>query len=225
MSIVEVLKKYWKYIIPITILFIIILIFVLFFSIPRVKYKYDDNKKAYLVESIYGNASSYKIKSSYDNKDVYAIGDRAFYSKNVKNIIFEENSKINTIKRLAFSECKNLEYIDLSNILYFENSAFSYCENLNVKELNAKEIGMSAFYGCKNIKSIVLNDGLHSIGSYAFSKTGIEELNIPSTVMMIYNDAFSDMESLKTINVYAKFLSSDSKEYLNSIENVTINYL
>lgn len=221
----QILKKYWKYIIPISIILIILLAIVLFFSIPRVKYRYDNSSKSYLVESVYGNANTYKIASTIDNKDVKSIGDRAFYSKNIVNIIFEEESKIDTIKRLAFSECKNLEYIDLTNIKYIENSAFSYCEKLNVKELNVKEIGMSAFYGCKNIKELKLNDGLNSIGSYAFSKTSIEVLNIPSSVTKIYNDAFSDMNNLKTINIYSTSLTASSEEYLSSLTEIEINYL
>ena len=66
---------------------------------------------------------------------------------------------------------------------------------------------------------------MFSIGSYAFSKTNIETLNIPSSVIVIYNDAFVDMPKLKTINVYADTLTKSSKEYLNSIENVIINYV
>ncbi len=221
----EILKKYWKYFIPILVLLIIMLIFVLFFSIPRVKYKYDDLNKTYIVESVYGNANSYTISSKVNDKDVTKIGDRAFYSKDLNKIVFDENNKIDTVKRLAFSECKNLEYIDLSNVKYFENNCFSYCEKLSINELNAVDIGIGAFYGCTNIKELKLNDGLFSIGSYAFSKTNIETLNIPSSVIVIYNDAFVDMPKLKTINVYADTLTKSSKEYLNSIENVIINYV
>ena len=221
----ELIKKYWKFIVPISLMLIILLVIVLFFSIPRVKYRYDNSSKSYLVESVYGNALTYRIDEKKNDVLVDTIGDRAFYSKNIKKIIFENPDSIYTIKRLAFSECKNLEEIDISKVKYIENSAFSYCENLEIKELNAKNIGMSAFYGCKKIKDVKLNEGLVSIGSYAFSKTSIETLNIPTTVSIIYNDAFSDMLELKTINVYSKKLSNSSKEYLSTLNNITINYL
>ncbi len=221
----KILKKYWMYFIPIIIILIVLLIFVLFFSIPRVKYEYDSKSNTYLVKTVYGNASTYKISETIDGKDVTTIGTRAFYNKNIESIIFENTPKVETVKRLAFSECKNLKTIDLSTVKYFENSAFSYCESLKLEELNAESIGMSAFYGCKSITDLKLNVGLTSIGSYAFSKTSITTLDIPSTVKFIYNDAFADMDNLTTLNIYSKSLNDVSKEYLASIENVTINYL
>lgn len=225
MSSLEILKKYLKYFIPIGILLIILFVLVLFFSIPRVSYKYDNYSNSYSVKSVYGNAKSYKIKSSYKNKDVTSIDVRAFYKKDIKKIIFVDSNNIEKIERLAFSRCKYLSDIDISNVYYFENNSFSYCESLKVEELNAIEIGMSSFYGCKSITNIKLNEGLNSIGSYAFSKTSIETLDLPKSLTMIYNDAFADMSLLKVINVYSNKLSIDSKLYLDSLEGIEVNYL
>lgn len=221
----EIIKKYWKMFLPIILLMSIFLFFVLFFSIPRLNYKYDNEYESYRVTTCYGDADTYKIKEKGKKGDVGIIGVRTFYKKNIKKIIFNKPENIHTIERLAFSECHKLEYIDLSNVKYFERNSFSYCKKLKIEELNAIAIGASTFYGCENIDNIILNEGLLSIGSYAFSKTNIEILNLPNSLKDIYNDAFSDMANLKEINVYSSSLSNDSKEYLNSIENVIINYL
>ena len=219
----EIIKKYWKYLIPIAISILLLFFIVLFFSIPRIDYKYNKDLNTYYVSHVYGNAKIYKIKTQINNKNVSAISDRAFYKKDVSQIIMEDN--IETISRLAFSECHKLKEINLSNVKYFENNSFSYCYNLKIEELNALEIGIGAFYGCKNIDSIKLNEGLNSIGSYAFSKTSLEYIDIPSSVTEIYNDAFADIDTLKGINIYSTKLTSASKEYLDSLENIEIKYM
>lgn len=201
------------------------LFLVLFFSIPRLDYKYDSDYELYRVTKCYGDAATYKIKDSGKKGEVGIIGVRAFYRKDIKKIVFDNPENIDTIERLAFSECKKLESIDISNVKYFERNSFSYCKKLKVEELNAIAIGASTFYGCESIDDIKLNVGLKSIGSYAFSKTNIEILNLPSTVVDIYNDAFSDMANLKEINVYSSSLTNESKEYLASLSGIKINYL
>lgn len=203
----------------------VFLFFVLFFSIPRLEYKYDNDYELYRVTKVYGDSVGFKIKDSGKKGNVGIIGVRAFYKKSIKKIIFENPENIDTIERLAFSECKNLENIDISNVKFFERNCFSYCKKLKVEELNAIAIGASTFYGCENIENIKFNTGLISIGSYAFSKTKIEVIELPNTVKDIYNDAFSDMSELKEIKVYSEGLSNESKEYLSSLENVVVTYL
>lgn len=219
----EIIKKYWKYLVPIIVSVFLLFFVLLFFAIPRIDYKYNKELNTYSVSHVYGNAKIYKIKSQIKNKDVSTINTRAFYKKNVHTIIMDEN--IEKVERLAFSECKHLNDINLSNVKYFENNSFSYCNNLKINELNAIEIGIGAFYGCKSITSIKLNEGLNSIGSFAFSKTSIKSIDIPASTTEIFNDAFSDIDTLEEINVYSTKLSLLSIDYLDSLDNVKINYL
>ncbi len=219
----EIIKKYWKYLVPIIVSIFLLFFVLLFFAIPRIDYKYNKELNTYSVSHVYGNAKIYKIKTQIKNKDVSTINTRAFYKKNVHTIIMDEN--IEKVERLAFSECKHLNDINLSNVKYFENNSFSYCNNLKINELNAIEIGIGAFYGCKNITSIKLNEGLNSIGSFAFSKTSIKSIDIPASTTEIFNDAFSDIDTLEEINVYSTKLSLLSIDYLDSLDNVKINYL
>ena len=44
------------------------------------------------------------------------------------------------------------------------------------------EIGKHAFWGCKNLKDIKFNEGLTSIGVEAFIHTGLESVDLPSTL-------------------------------------------
>ena len=58
------------------------------------------------------------------------------------------------------------------------------------------EIGAKAFYECKNLKSICMPDKLQEIKNYAFSSTGLTEVQIPASVQTIENSAFYNCDML-----------------------------
>lgn len=57
------------------------------------------------------------------------------------------------------------------------------------------------FFECKNLKAIVLNEGLTSIGATAFVGTGITNLEIPNSVTSLGDAAAHDCLSLKTVKL------------------------
>ncbi|MBR0281993.1 MAG: leucine-rich repeat domain-containing protein [Oscillibacter sp.] len=69
-------------------------------------------------------------------------------------------------------------------------------------------IGDYAFFGCKDLKSAHMPDGVTFIGNYAFS--GCENLvnvRIPDSVTSIGNDAFSGCKNLKNVRIPNKLTS------------------
>jgi hypothetical protein len=54
-----------------------------------------------------------------------------------------------------------------------------------------KSIGNRAFWNCKNLTSVTLQEGLESIGEWCFGFTAIKEITIPKSVKNIGNYAFS----------------------------------
>ena len=50
---------------------------------------------------------------------------------------------------------------------------------------SVKTIGNKAFYECKNLTSVTLEEGLESIGKECFSNTAVTEIIIPKSVKMI----------------------------------------
>ena len=64
-----------------------------------------------------------------------------------------------------------------------------------------KTIGESAFYCCTSLKSVVLGDGIETIGRESFEKTGLISLNIPGSVKTIDYSAFSRCESLVSLTL------------------------
>lgn len=58
------------------------------------------------------------------------------------------------------------------------------------------------FSFCEDIKTVVIDEGITHIGSFAFmSCDGIKEITIPTTVKTIGQDAFSCCTSLETVNI------------------------
>lgn len=62
-------------------------------------------------------------------------------------------------------------------------------------------IGNYAFYGCRNLREIILPDGLLNIGSVAFTGANIERLDLPESVEHIDYAAFSDCDRLKIVTI------------------------
>ena len=62
-------------------------------------------------------------------------------------------------------------------------------------------VGMSAFLGSSSVKTIILPEGIKSIGEYAFYESSIESVEIPSTVESIGAGAFASCRSLRSISV------------------------
>lgn len=80
-------------------------------------------------------------------------------------------------------------------------------ENIMVKKVimpsTMQRIGAWAFAGCRNLETVILNEGLQGIETRAFYKTQIKEVVIPSTVKEIGSIAF-DMENFKTVTFKGK---------------------
>lgn len=212
-------KKYLKVIIPASSVVLALIIFlILFFNIPRVSYKYNDEYDGYFVSEAYGNAKTYNIKDEHKGKPVIGIDARAFYKHdNLREINLP--SSIMVIERLAFSECNSLETINLENVEVIYRNAFSYCKSLDNIELSALNIGASAFYKCEALKLVKLNNSILTIGSMAFSETKIETISIPRSVKIIEVDCFYNCFKLKNISVYGNNLKDN--EYLRSLNIVT----
>ena len=184
-----------------------------------ISYKYDENLDGYVVSKAFGNSKSYNIKKEHKGKLVKGIGERAFYRHTrLETIIFEDKDNIDVIMKLAFSECPNLKNIDLSGVEEIKRNAFSYDYSLTNIELNTAHIGASAFYKCTSLYDVKLNDNLISIGSMAFSYTKIEEITLPDTTKVVYENAFKYCDNLNKIYIYNTELLVDS--YLNELIDI-----
>jgi hypothetical protein len=80
---------------------------------------------------------------------------------------------------------------------------YSYMNNTNLRTFDVapiRSIGAGAFFGCTNLQSITLPEGLTEIGDWAFLNTGISgEVVVPSTVVSLGQAYFVGCPNLRKL--------------------------
>lgn len=104
----------------------------------------------------------------------------------------------NTLTKLgqkAFNQCTSLETVDFGKLKEIGNNGFAECISLNLTNSGLPDtletIGTYAFWKDTNLGKVAFGPALKTIGSNAFQKSGVEEVE------------FSRAASLETINTYA----------------------
>ncbi len=162
-----------------------------------VLYNYD--KSELIMYPSYKEGENYTIQNTVTLIKPYAFR----YSKNLKNIEFEEGSLLTSIGKYAFSYSDSIETVKLPpNLSIIEDHAFYYCDLIREIDipLGVTSIGSYAFYNCTALENIYLPSSLKTIKNQAFySCTSLEAIEIPSGVTSIEAYAFRNCSSLKTI--------------------------
>lgn len=96
----------------------------------------------------------------------------------------------------VFYGCSNLEKVYFYNdYTFIPSNTFENCELLNEVQVSSslREIGEFAFYGCRSLKDpdMFINTNLEVIGYCAFCGCGFTTINLPETLKMIDEKAFS----------------------------------
>ena len=111
------------------------------------------------------------------------------------------NDCITEIGAYAFDGCTALENVTLSKeLVTLGNSAFNNCVKLTSFTLPEKLTALphGAFNNCKNLQTLVWNDVLQSVGSYAVYGTKVKEIALPNTVTSIETYSFANNSALAT---------------------------
>ena len=88
---------------------------------------------------------------------------------------------------------------------------------------NYKDGDQSPVFNNSNVKKVVIEDGVTSIGNYAFSYTGLKSITIPDSVTSIGNYAFSytDLKSI-TIPDSVTSIGNYAFAYCKNLPSITI---
>lgn len=105
----------------------------------------------------------------------------------------------------AFAQCTSLETVDFGKLKEIGNYGFSECTSLNLTNSGLPDtletIGSYAFWKDANLGKAVFGPALKKIDSYAFQKSGVEEIefNKAASLETLGNYAFSEtaIKSLK----------------------------
>lgn len=185
------------------------------------------NKKGTLTISGYGAMSDFSASnrtpwSSYAKQDIKqiiinsgatSIGSYAF-SRCWELISVDIPNTVESIGRDAFADCFELKKITIpssvSNIARF--NVFGRCDNLksagpiggnyNLQFGWRDEIPDDAFSECRSLTSIVIPNGITTIGAGAFFEcSGLTNITIPNSVTSIGGGAFNGCSNLTSINI------------------------
>ncbi len=119
-------------------------------------------------------------------ESVRYIYDKAFYNCTLL-IDIKLPSNLLGIGERAFSRVY-LEYIELPESLqYIDEYAFYSCVNLKCITVpgSVKTIGNMAFAACPQLRSVILNEGVETIETYAFSDTDLWVVLIPESLKTV----------------------------------------
>lgn len=185
---------------------------------------------------------------SLDVPEVETIRDYCFYSETLLTSVSLPD--VTYISNSAFQNCTHLTTAYLPSCLSIGSDAFRRCLQLSDITLSEdiSDISSNAFLECTNLTSFVISDSLTHIGSDAFARSGLTtlsvdpmsatleeiqdgafsrtkltEVDIPASVMAIYNDAFASINTLQTVRFYGTPDTID--EIFSGDDNLTDIYV
>ena len=175
-------------------------------------YTLDENNNA-KVTGYKGNAANLYIPETIDGYTVTGIADGVFRNKNYLVSVTIPDT-VTYIGKHCFEGCTELSEVKLSDSLEtLESAAFGSCTSLTTitipksvttagQEYGFGQYNYGPFYNCKNLKTVVLEEGRKEIPAELFAKCyGLENIEIPEGVTKIKANAFFECSFLKTINI------------------------
>lgn len=124
-----------------------------------------------------------------------------FRNSTVSKIVFEDNSRLNTVYSMAFAR-NSSDRSTLTEVDFGKNSALTTIER-------------EAFYQCDKLKKVNFGEGskLQTIGEEAFSNcTALEEIAIPASIISIESSGgtFNNCTNLKSV-IFETYTEGDNK--------------
>ena len=157
------------------------------------------------VESIAKSAFSLSdIEEIYLPSTLRTIGTQAFsMCQNLRVVEIAPNCVLESIGREAFRYCAFEEFDIPDNVSFIGDGAFDCCLQLKKLTLPAAitEIPEDAFKATVSLKELAIQEGVTKILPSAFFSSGVVNLSLPSTLVGIDKNAFSNCMSLETVNI------------------------
>ena len=172
-------------------------------------------------------ASCSNLTNATIGKGVTAIPWHGFSGCSKLNKV-EFNGTIDSIGGYAFNSCGFETFTVPDTVNEIGNSAFYGCSNLVSANLGngLKTLEAYAFGSCKNLKTIKFSPKLSTINGYAFDRCSVlEEVNLPASISSIGDNAFEFCTKLKSVTIPNKdCIIFDSDSTLGGYTDQTVIY-
>lgn len=171
------------------------------------------------IDSEFDMVFPYDIENLFLPHTIKRIEESAFeWLKEIKNIIFDDNSNLESIGDYAFSHSKSLISINLPDGLQsIGESAFEECVKLKEIEIpnTVTTIGIRAFAYCTNLTNVVLPNNETIINENAFNGcTNLANVIFPDNDITICDYAFLNCNSLTSVIIPKKLTNISSVAFV-----------
>ena len=158
---------------------------------------------------------------SYNNNSSWNVFHSPFnHSTAIKSVTINEG--ITTVGSYSFTYCSELSSVSIpDSVTSIGAGAFNYSGITYFNSgKNVEHLGGDAFYDCKKLTEVVLNEGLKKIGNSAFHACdSLKRVTIPSTLEEIANGAFSpkiERVDIKSVEAWCRIKFIDRQNWENT---------
>ena len=151
--------------------------------------------------------------------DLEIIEARAFQWSNITSITI--GNSVTRIEEYTFEDCGQLVSVTIGDkVSVIEDYAFSGCASLyNVtfsSQGNLKSIGIRAFEECTSLESLILPEGLESLGmQFVANSNNLKYLSVPNSLLHVDDGAFHYLPSLEyNLKDYVAYIGNSENPYL-----------
>lgn len=150
------------------------------------------------------------------------------YKSTIKSVTFNDGSG-----KIQDAVCYNLPFLQKvtieDGVTEIGNNAFKSCgmlQEVNFPATTLRKIGYNAFWGCNELKSLYLPDGLTAIDYSAFwGCSGLTSIHMPSSLTNIAQNAFWGCSTVSSMNVKSQTPPSLGNNALYGIPRSAILYV
>ena len=147
--------------------------------------------------------SAFELCSSLTR--IYVDENNANFSSDSYGVLFDKQKTVLMKAPLAISGA----YVIPESVTTIKENAFFYCRNLKSVVIpgSVSTIEGWAFQLCENLKTVDIRPGVKEIGYASFSSTGLTSLELPESVTIIGEDAFSLCQYMTSVVIPASVTS------------------